>query len=59
LSNVNYRSSEQVKTRRNYPWSNLHPQGPMSRHNSLVPINEFGCPSYDTSINGDSQPIPE
>jgi hypothetical protein len=49
LSNVNYRTSERVKNRRIYPWSNL-PQGLLSRNSSLLPITEFRHPSFETSI---------
>jgi hypothetical protein len=51
LSNVSYGASERVKSRRIYPWSNLHPHGTSSRNSSLVPIAEFRAPSLDTTIN--------
>jgi hypothetical protein len=50
LSNVNYRVSERVKTRRIYPWSSLHQNGTSSRNSLLVPITEFRHPSFETSI---------
>lgn len=51
LSNINYRTSERVKTRRIYPWSNLHPNGgTLSRNSSLLPITEYRHPSFETSV---------
>lgn len=50
LSNVNYRASERVKTRRICPWSGLHPNGSLSRNSSLLPITEFRHPSFETSL---------
>ncbi len=50
LKNINYRTSERVKTRRIYPWSNLHQNGISGRSSSLLPITEFRHPSFETSI---------
>jgi hypothetical protein len=50
LSNVNYRTSERVKSHRLYPWSHLHSYGTSSRNSSLLPIAEFRHPSFETSI---------
>ena len=50
LSNVSYRASERVKSRRLYPWSILHPHGTSSRNSSLVPIAELRHPSFETSM---------
>ena len=50
LSNVSYRTSERVKSRRLYPWVSLHQHGTSSRNSSLVPIAEFQHPSFETSI---------
>lgn len=50
LSNVNYRTSERVKTRRLYPWSILHPNGTPSRNSSLLPITEMQHPSLEASL---------
>lgn len=50
LSNVSYRASERVKTRRLYPWSVLHPNGTLSRNSSLLPINEMRHPSLEASL---------
>jgi hypothetical protein len=50
LSNVSYRTSERVKSRRIYPWSNMHPYGTSSRNSSLVPIAELRHPSFETSL---------
>ncbi|CAF4270960.1 unnamed protein product, partial [Adineta steineri] len=50
LSNVNYQSSERVKTRRTYPFGNIHQSDMPSRYNALVPIEEFRQPSFSTSI---------
>lgn len=59
LSNVNYQASERVKSRRVYPWSNLHPLGTTSRNSSLVPIAELRRPSLDTTITEAQQLIAE
>lgn len=59
LSNVNYQVSERVKSRRVYPWSNLHPLGTSSRNSSLVPIAEFRRPSIETTITEAQQLIHE
>lgn len=50
LSNISYRTSERVKHRRIYPWSNLHQHGTPSRNSSLLPIAEYRHPSFQTSI---------
>jgi hypothetical protein len=59
LSNVSYGASERVKSRRVYPWSNLHPHGTSSRNSSLVPIAELRRPSLDTTITEAQQLINE
>ncbi|CAF1471691.1 unnamed protein product [Didymodactylos carnosus] len=46
LSNVSYRGSERVKSRRIYPWNHMNPPT-SSRNSSLVPIAEFQRPSLD------------
>lgn len=50
LLNVNYRTSERVKTRRIYPLGNQLQLALSSRHQSLVPIEEFRQSSFATSI---------
>jgi hypothetical protein len=59
LSNVSYRTSERVKSRRVNPWSSLHPHGTSSRNSSLVPIAELRRPSLDTTITEAQQLIHE
>ncbi len=59
LSNINYRASERVKSRRLYPWSTLHANGSSSRNSSLLPITEFRHPSFETSFIAVPQLIQE
>ncbi|CAF0862886.1 unnamed protein product [Rotaria sordida] len=59
LSNVSYGASARVKSRRVYPWSNLHSHRTSSRNSSLVPIAELRRQSLDTTITEAQQLIHE